>query len=224
MTDTLRFAIVAVDTALFTIRDGALFVRLIKVERPPHFPNTRGLPGGLLAPKETAEESAIRHLMEKAGVDARKVYHEQLYTFSEVDRDPRGRVVAVAYLALVPWDSLSSEEQMDANGASWVPVARLKGLAYDHDEILRTAIARLASRATYTTLVGKLMPVEFTLTELEKAYEAILGTSLDKRNFRKKILKIGVLKALGKKRAGGRFRPAELYRFAKKNVEEIEVL
>src|SRR3989344_7145896 len=95
-----RFAVLAADTALFTLRDGRLCVRLIAVNRPPFYTNIWGLPGGLLRPEETAEAAALRHLQEKAGIRIPRVYAEQLYTFSVPDRDPRGRVVAVAYLAL----------------------------------------------------------------------------------------------------------------------------
>lgn len=220
----LTFAVLAADTALFTIRNEELLVRLIKVNRPPHFIDMRGLPGGLVDPKETAPETAKRIVETKAKVSAAKPYFEQLYTFSSIDRDKRGRVVAVAYLALVPWEKLSSQEQADSAEATWVPARKAKHLAYDHDEILAMALARLCSRITYTTLLGKLLPNEFTLTELERAYESILGTDLDKRNFRKKILKLKVLTTLPRKRAGGRFRPAQLYRFASSAVTEIEVL
>jgi len=220
----LRFAVLAADTVLLTLRDGDLYVRVIEVNRPPQYVNTVGLPGGLLSPTETADESAMRHLEVKGHINGKRVYSEQLYTFSGINRDSRGRVVAVAYLALVPWDSLTASEQMSSKETSWKRVSSLKKLAYDHSEILSLGIKRLRSRIVYTTLISKLMPKEFTLTELEKAYEAILGTPLDKRNFRKKILKVGVLKELPIKRSGGRFRPAQLYSFASKKVVEIEVL
>ncbi len=222
--EQLRFAVIAADVALFTIRNNELLVRLTRVDRPPHFPNTRGLPGGLVHPKEVAEESAKRNLETKAEVDPRKTHLEQLYTFSGVTRDPRGRVVAVAYLALVPWERLSTAEQTDTSAAWWSPVREAGHLAYDHDEILAMAIARLRSRITYTTLIGKLMPKEFTLTELERAYESVLRTDLDKRNFRKKILKLNFIAALPHKRTGGAFRPAQLYRMASDKVKEVEIL
>lgn len=220
----LRFAVLATDVALFSIRDNQLFVRLIAVNRPPYFVDQKGLPGGLIHPRETADEAARRQLTEKAGISADKAYLEQLYTFSALKRDPRGRVVAVAYLALVPWERLLATEQADSAAAVWTPVRDASGLAYDHDEILATAVSRLRSRITYTTLIGKLMPREFTLTELEHAYESILRTDLDKRNFRKKILKLGFLAPLPHKRVGGAFRPAQLYRFSSEKVREVEVL
>ena len=220
----LRFATIATDVVPFTIHDGELLVRLIAVDRPPYFKNSQGLAGGLIDPKETAEEAAIRHIEEKAGIKASKTYIEQLYTFSAIDRDPRGRVVAVAYLAFVPWEKLSEEERSNTKEAWWSSIKDARSLAYDHDEMLRVALARLRSRVTYTTAISKLMSTAFTLTELEQAYEAIMKTDLDKRNFRKKILKLNILKALADKRTGGRFRPAQLYSFVSSKVQEIEIL
>lgn len=220
----LKFAVLAADVALFTIRDEELYVRLIAVDRPPHFPNSRGLPGGLLQPDETAHEAAERQISDKARVAPKKVYLEQLYTFSRVDRDKRGRVVAVGYIGLVPWESLSDEERTDTRDTYWLRVSSAKKLAYDHDEILEMAVKRVRSRAHYTTIIQKLMPKEFTLTELEKAYETLTAKALDKRNFRKKILKLGIVTPLPHKKSGGRFRPAQLYKFAKASVDEIEVL
>jgi len=220
----LKFAILATDVALFTLRDDELYVRLIAVDRPPHFVNSRGLPGGLLRPTETAHETAERQLRDKALVNPKKVHLEQLYTFSNIDRDRRGRVVAVAYLGLIPWESLTEEERADSRDTYWVRAKTAKKLANDHNDILGMALERLRSRATYTTLIGKIMPKEFTLTELEKAYEALVGKNLDKRNFRKKILKLGILSPLPHKKSGGRFRPAQLYKFASAKIDEIEVL
>jgi 8-oxo-dGTP diphosphatase len=220
----LKFAVLATDVALFTVRDNTLLVRLISVNRPPFFVNQLGLPGGLIDPRETAEEAVKRHIEAKALVSSEKIYIEQLYTFSEIERDPRGRVVAVAYLALVPWGRLSEAEQSDENGARWIPVDNARNLAYDHDKILLVAENRLRSRVTYTTLMSKLLPKEFTLTEMEQAYESVAHTELDKRNFRKKILKLKIIQPLHKKRTDGAHRPAELYKFTSEKVKEIEVL
>jgi 8-oxo-dGTP diphosphatase len=220
----LKFAVLAADTAVFTLRDGQLLVRLITVKRPPHFPNNPGLPGGLIDPQETADDASVRHVERKAGISQAKIYVEQLATFSKVDRDPRGRVVAVAYIGLVPWEKLSEKEREDSEETYWAPITKAKHLAYDHDEVLKTALARLTSRARYTTVIQKIMAKEFTLTELEQAYESVVGKNLDKRNFRKKILKLGILKELPHKREGGPFRPAQLYTFATQKVDEIEVL
>jgi 8-oxo-dGTP diphosphatase len=220
----LRFAILATDIVLFTIFDGALYVRLMTVNRPPHFVHQPGLPGGLIRPDEIAEEAACRIIDEKGYINSKKVYLEQLFTFSNISRDPRGRVVAVGYIGLISEDKLTTKEKDSKGSTYWSPVHTAKHLAYDHDEILTTALKRLASRVHYTTLIGQLLPREFTLTELERAFESILGNDLDRRNFRKKILKLDIVKSTGKKRANGAFRPAELYRMTSKKVEEIEVL
>lgn len=222
--EALRFAVLASDVALFTMRDNELLVRLTHIARPPHFPNHAGLPGGILREHETAEDAAQRNIEEKGLVSAKHIYFEQLYTFSAVERDRRNRVVAVAYLGFIPWEKLSHEEQQSGKEAYWLSVSRAKKLAYDHDEMLAMALTRTRSRVRYTTLISKLMPKEFTLTELERAYELVLGEPLDKRNFRKKILKLNVLKELPAKKADGPHRPAQLYTFASKKVDEIEIL
>ena len=219
----LHFAILAADTVLFTLRENSLWVRLIPVNTPPFFTNLHGLPGGLLKPDETAEQAALRHLEHKAQISPHKIYLEQLYTFSELNRDPRGRVVAVAYIALTPFDELSTSEQENSSSAQWESVNPLKHLAYDHNDIITTAIERLRSKITYTNLISKLLPKEFTLTELENAYQAILGAEVDKRNFRKKVLKLGLLKDLNKERRGLKQRPAKLYSFSTTKVVPIEI-
>ncbi len=220
----IRFAIIATDVAVFTIMDGRLMVRLIRVDRPPYFSNARGLPGGLIAREETADETALRLVRDKAHLDPAKIHIEQLYTFSNINRDPRGRVVAVAYLALVPWEKLSEEERSESEDAWWSEISQAGNLAYDHDEILLVAISRMKSRVTYTTLMSKIMPKEFTLTELEQAYENTLDIELDKRNFRKKVLKLKILTALPHKQRKGKFRPAQLYRFTGEKVREINII
>jgi 8-oxo-dGTP diphosphatase len=218
-----KFAVLAADIALFTLKDGELLVRTVHVARPPHFPNNRALPGGVLQPTETAEEAVRRIITTKAELTS-PVHVEQLYTFSDVGRDPRGRVVAVAYLGFIPWDELTPTEQEDSAAATWTPLMNARGLAYDHDAMLKMARERLAARVTYTTIIGKLMPREFTLTALEKAYATIIGKPLDKRNFRKKLLKLKLVKPVPGKKVRGNFRPAQLYRFSSTQVQIIEVL
>ncbi len=220
----IRFAVLATDVVVFSFNERGLLTRLIKVDRPPFFINSRGLPGGLIDPKETADESAKRIVEKKIGISASKLYVEQLYTFSKIDRDPRGRVIAVAYMAFVPWDKLSKDEQSDTSESWWTPINSVKDLAYDHDEIFSVAINRLRSRITYTTLLVKLLPKEFTLTDFENVYESILGTGLDKRNFRKKILKLDILEPVTGKFLEGKFRPAQLYKFTSTKVKDIQVL
>ena len=222
--DHIKFAILATDVALFSLKEGKLLVRVIDVDRPPHFVHVPGLPGGLVHPAETALQAAKRLLQTKASIRSGLVHLEQLFTFDAVDRDPRGRVVAVAYLGFVPWAQLTAQEQADTESAKWIEVQRLPKLAYDHKEIMQLARKRLASRVTYTTLISKLLPKELTLTELEQAFEVITGKEIDKRNFRKKLLKLGLLNELPRMKSGARHRPAKLYAFKSDTVQEIEIL
>jgi 8-oxo-dGTP diphosphatase len=215
----LRFAVLAIDVALFTVLDHRLCVLLIPVDRPPHFVSRRGLPGGLIAPEETAEQAVARHLRDKAEISG--VYVEQLATFSAVDRDPRGRVVSVAYLGLMPAEQAAAVPL--ARGQRWMPVDQVDHLAYDHDEILAAACERLRARLGYSTIARHLLPREFTLTELQQTYETVLGRPFDKRNFRKKLQEAGIVRATGKMRTGQPSRPAEFHRFAGTDVRVIEL-
>lgn len=222
MTDAsqnLRFAVLAVDTVLFAVLKGELKVLLMKINRPPHYRGEHwGLPGGLVDPKETAEESAVRHLWEKGG--AKFSYLEQLYTFSALRRDPRGRVVSVAYMALTP----AADVKKRPGDIKWFSVIKLPKLAFDHKEIIETAVERLRAKLEYTNLAFGLLPEEFTLGELQRLYEVILGHRLDKRNFRKKIFSLKLLRDLKKKRKVGRTRPAGLYRFSERRERVVGIL
>ena len=200
---------VAVDLVIFTVREGALQVLLIERGVPP-FKGQWALPGGFVLDRETLEEAARRELEEETGV--RDVYLEQLYTFGDPDRDPRGRTIAVAYYALTPPAPLRAST--DAANAAWHPAARPPKLAFDHSRILKTGLERLRAKLGYSTVGFQLLPKQFTLTELQGLYQAILERPLDKRNFRKKVLSLGLLKAEGLKRAAGAHRPARLYSFA----------
>jgi 8-oxo-dGTP diphosphatase len=220
----LHFAVIATDVAILTLRDDELLVRLMDVDRAPHFNHVPGLPGGLVRPDETAEDAVRRIIREKAELTPSRTYLEQLYTFSEIDRDPRGRVVAVAYSAYIPWEKLSTNERKDQEHLWWEPIKSAKKLAYDHDNILKIAIERLQSRIRYTTLISQLMPDEFTLTELEKGYETLIKEDVDKRNFRKKMEKLELLEDTGHMTSGEKWRPAKLYRFKKKDVQNIEII
>ena len=132
-------------------------------------------------------------------------------------------MVAVAYFALVPWQKLSEKERGNSVESWWHAANSKSKLAYDHNEMLELALKRVQSRIKYTTAMKHLMPEEFTLTELEKMYELILDKKLDKRNFRKKILSLKILKPLPAKRTG-KFRPAQLYKFRSAKVEEIQII
>jgi 8-oxo-dGTP diphosphatase len=207
---------VTVDLVIFTIRDAALQILLIERGAPP-FQGRWALPGGFILEGESLEAAAQRELAEETGVT--DLYLEQLYTFGDPDRDPRGRVVTVAYYALVAGDR-ELRAGSDAEAARWFPVDHRPPLAFDHDAILRYAVERLRNKLEYTTVGFQLLPRKFTLTELQRVYEAILGRALDKRNFRRKLDLLGILAPLDEWRAGGA-RPARLYRFSARRFEKL---
>jgi 8-oxo-dGTP diphosphatase len=212
----LRIAIAAVDVALFTIIDNALHTFLIPVDRPPFYKNMFGLPGGIIGENETADEAAERHLKNKAHLE--NIHIEQLYTFSDPSRDKRSRSISVAYMALVPPNQVALLKENKEN--KWVRVNKLPKLAYDHEEIMKVAIDRLKGKLIYTNIASKLLAKHFTLTELQNTYEIILGRELDKRNFRKKMLSIGLIKEVGKQKQT-LYRPAALYTFTKQEIITI---
>ncbi len=199
---------VTVDGVVFTVRDGTLQVLLIRRGRPP-FKGCWALPGGFVRGDETLERAARRELEEETGL--RDVWLEQLYTFGDPGRDPRGRTVTVAYTALIRPGPVRAAT--DAADAAWFPAARPPRLAFDHARILRTGLRRLRAKLGYTTVGFQLLPKKFTLPELQRLYETILAKGLDKRNFRKKILSLRLLEAHGKQRSEGAHRPARLYSF-----------
>jgi 8-oxo-dGTP diphosphatase len=210
---------VAVDLVIFTIRDGALHALLIERALPP-FEGRWALPGGFILRGESLADAALRELGEETGV--RNVYLEQLYTFGDPDRDPRGRVVSVAYYALISADRTALSAGSDASAARWWPVADHPPLAFDHREILAYAVERLRNKLEYTTVGFQLLPPKFTLTQLQQVYEAILGRPLDKRNFRRKMDLLGILSPLKEWARDGRSRPAQLFTFSAKRFEKLK--
>ena len=204
-----HFAIAA-DVAVFTLLEGELNLLLIRRRSEP-FQGAWALPGGFLRPDESLDECATRELQEETGVSG--FFLEQLYTFGAVDRDPRERVISVAYYALVPGEGLALAAKTDADAVAWFPADRLPpDLAFDHAAIIATARQRLAAKIDYSTLAFQFLPAEFTLPELQRVFEAVKGEPLDKRNFRKFILGLGYLKPTDRERRGGVHRPAKLYR------------
>jgi 8-oxo-dGTP diphosphatase len=200
---------VTTDIVIFTIRQDELKVLLIKRANAP-FQGEWALPGGFVAQDESLEEGARRELQEETGVAG--VYLEQLYTFGRPDRDPRERVITVAYYALIPTDEVEIRAATDAEGVSWYGMEELPNLAFDHAEILEAAHERLVAKLEYSTIAFQFMPKEFTLTELQTVYELILREPVDKRNFRKRILSLKLIKDTAKERKSGAHRPAKLYR------------
>lgn len=208
---------VTVDIVIFTIQEGILKVLLIKRAIPP-FLGQFAIPGGFVQENEDLDEAALRELKEETGVA--DVYLEQLYSFGDPNRDPRGRVITVAYFALISPDRTLTAGS-DAAAAAWYPVDQLPPLAFDHATILDYALERLRNKLEYTTVGFQLLPQKFTLTELQAVYEVILGRKLDKRNFRRKMSLLKILKPLREHRYGGQ-RPAQLYRFVPARFEKLK--
>lgn len=210
---------VSVDVVIFSLRAGRLNVLLVQRRYPP-FKGRWAIPGGFVHVDESLEAAARRELEEETGV--REVFLEQLFTFGAPHRDPRGRVITVAYVALVP-ESVSARAGDDAAAAGWQAVAALPPLAFDHAQIVQYALRRLRYKLEYTAVGFQLLPDEFTLSELQAAYEIVLGETLDKRNFRRRIAEAGVLEETERFRAGeGQGRPARLYRYKPDAVTEVK--
>ena len=171
------------------------------------------IPGGFVLHEESLPDAAERELFEETGYRAK--YLEQLFTFGEPHRDPRGRVVTVAYFALVPEDQ-TLRAGSDASEVQWFSMSKLPPLAFDHAEILRLAHERLKAKLDYSDVVFKLLPLEFSLTDLQDVHETILGHSIDPRNFRRKLENRGTVKETDHYRATGR-KPARLYTFLRSN-------
>ena len=214
-----RFAAMAIDAVIFGFVDRELCALISPVNRPPHYVNVHGFLGGLVDAKENAEEACIRVLREKGNLE--KVYIEQLYTFSGINRDKRNRVVSVAHLGLIRPDDAQSYTHKEA---LFVPVKNIGKLAYDHNEMLQVALHRLQGKIVYSTIAQFLLPRRFTLTELQEVYEKILKKDFDKRNFRKKILSLDILKDTGTIQEGVQNRPPALYEFTSQKFKELPLL
>ncbi|WP_055468361.1 NUDIX hydrolase [Streptomyces ardesiacus] len=205
---------VTVDLAVLTLRADALHVLLVARGQEP-YAGRWALPGGFLLPDESAETAARRELAEETGLaDVTGLHLEQLRTYSEPGRDPRMRVVSVAFAALLP-DPPEPHGGGDAAEASWVPYDEARGLAFDHDRILADARDRVGAKLEYTCLATAFCPAEFTLGELQRVYETVWGTALDRPNFRRKVLATpGFVEPVpgAARLTGGRGKPAALYR------------
>lgn len=201
---------VTTDIVIFTLEENELKVLLIERSNDP-YKGRWALPGGFVDIDEDLESAALRELREETGVTG--IYLEQLYTFGKPNRDPRERVISVAYYALVPIDKLHIKPDSDASKAEWHACSSLPDLAFDHPQIVSLARDRLAAKMDYSTIALHFMPDKFTLSELQRVYETIKGTPLDKRNFRKRVLTFNGINDTGEKRRDGKHRPARLYTF-----------
>lgn len=205
-----------VDCVVFGFDEGDLKVLLIERDAPP-FAGSWALPGGFVKLDESLDDAARRELSEETGLT--KVYLEQLYTFGDPGRDPRGRVVSVSYYALVRLSEEGLHASTDARQAAWFRVSALPPLAFDHAQVLAVGLARLKAKVRYQPVGFELLPPKFTLSELQHLYETVLERPLDKRNFRKKILAMDLLVPLAETQTGVAHRAARLYRFDAKRYE-----
>jgi 8-oxo-dGTP diphosphatase len=211
-------AALTVDCVVFGLDESELRVMLIERDLEP-FAGKWALPGGFVRVDETVEEAARRELQEETGLD--KIYLEQLYTFGDLDRDPRERVITVAWYALVRLSEHRVKAATDARNAAWFGLHDLPALAFDHDRILETAYERLQNKIRYQPIGFELLPRKFTLTQLQSLYEIILDRRLDKRNFRKKILSMDILQELDEVETDVSHRAARLYKFNKQRYQQM---
>lgn len=207
------------DCVIFGFQDGEMKVLLVERNEYP-YKDWFALPGFFVGITETIDDAVQRILYEYTGL--RGIYMEQLYTFGDLKRHPQGRVITVAYYAMLRLD-----EQMSLNPHSnyvrqaiWYPINNLPELAFDHINIIKKSIEKIQSRIRYSPIVFELLPEKFTLTQLQQVYEAIWGYKLDKRNFRKKMLNYDILKELGEKQKGVPYRAAMLYKFDKRKYNK----
>lgn len=213
-----KHAVIAIDLAIFTIKEDKLQVLLMKMGKEP-FKDYWALPGRLVASNENLRESAENKFYETTKI--KDIYMEQLYTFGNIERDPFGRVVSTAYIALLAPNKSVKEKE---NKLEWRNIEKLPKLAYDHKKIVQYGINRLKSKLSYSNIIYSLLTDKFTLSQMQKDYEIILNKKLDKRNFRKKIFSLNLIKKTGKKDYGAPNRPAELYEFADKQYMITEIL
>jgi 8-oxo-dGTP diphosphatase len=211
-------AALTVDCVVFGLDEDALQVMLIQRALPP-FENEWALPGGFVRVDETVDEAARRELEEETGL--RNIYLEQLYTFGEIERDPRERVISVAYYALVNLGEHNVTAATDAAEAAWFGVHDVPSLAFDHLNIVRMALKRLQGKVRYQPVGFELLPKKFTLSQLQHLYELLLERELDKRNFRKRVLAMDLLVETDEVQQDVAHRAARLYQFDEKKYRRL---
>jgi 8-oxo-dGTP diphosphatase len=214
-----RQAHVTVDCVVFGLDEQDLKILLIQRGNEP-FKGSWAVPGGFVNADESLEHAALRELKEETGVH--DVFLEQLYTFGDVHRDPRRRIVTVAYYALVNLRDHTIKAATDASNAAWFGVDDIPKLAFDHARIVETALRRLRGKVRYEPIGFELLPEKFTLTQLQRMYEKILEQEVDKRNFRKKILGMELLKELDEVQVDVAHRAARLYKFDEKKYRQLK--
>jgi 8-oxo-dGTP diphosphatase len=197
---------VAVLVVILTVREGRLQVLLVRRSAEP-FKDAWSLPGGLLNAGESLQDAAVRKLEDETGLT--DVFLEQLYTFSDLDGHGS---IAVAYFALVDVGVAHLSRRREWLPA-WFQIDELPDVAFDNDDVIDYALRRLRAKLDYSNVAYSLLPEEFSLSQLQSTYEAILSKRLDKRNFRKRILSLDIVEPTGRQAGEGRHRPAQLYRF-----------
>lgn len=207
------------DVVVFTVENRQIKVLLVQRGREPYIGDW-ALPGGATYASESVDDTARRELAYKTGLKG--IYLEQFQVFSQPKRDPRARIVAVGYLALVDKNKVSLLQKTPKTlGAKWFSIYELPALKWDHKKIIAKAIETLRYRIIYSNIICELLPPRFTLPDLHRAYEIILGKKLDRRNFRRKLLNSGLIKATATKASGGQHRPAIYYQFKNKKHQEV---
>lgn len=209
----------SVDAVVFGYEEGNISVLLIKRKYDP-FKGQWAIPGGFVENDESLEDAVERELFEETGIKIN--YLEQLYTFGKPDRDPRGRVVSIAYFGLVRPNAFKLYASTDAEQAQWFNINDLPKLSFDHKEILKTAIERLQGKITYEPIGFELLDKKFPFSDLEKLYTTLLGREIDRRNFRKRIVGLNVLDELDEKLSKGSGRPANLFQFNQKRYFQLK--
>ncbi|TAE29754.1 MAG: NUDIX hydrolase [Cytophagales bacterium] len=208
-----------VDAVVFGYREGQLFLALINRKYEP-FRGQWALPGGFVLPDEDLEGAVQRELREETGIQTR--FLEQLYTFGAVERDPRQRIVSVAYMGLLRPSDFQIVASTDAQDVAWFRVDALPPLAFDHSEIIQMGLQRLRNKLTYEPIGLNLLDEKFPFSDLERLYATILNRAFDRRNFRKKFLGFGILTELPEKISPDKGRPASLYTFDRERYETMQ--
>jgi len=211
---------VAVDCVIFGLDLGTRELKVMLIERDLEpFAGMWAIPGGFVRLGESLEQAAVRELEEETGI--RDVFLEQLYTFGEPSRDPRGWVISVAYYALVSPERHTIAATTDARRAAWFSVKHLPKLAFDHAGIAQAALDRLRGKLSYAPIGFELLPKKFTVRQLQNLYEIVMGRKLDNRNFRKKIFGMDLLQELNEMQQGVPHRAARLYRFDERKYKQL---
>ncbi|TZF83877.1 NUDIX hydrolase [Pedobacter sp. BS3] len=213
-------SIFTVDCVVFGFDEGELKILLIE-RNEDLFKSWWALPGYYVGQDEGIEHAAERILYELTGL--RDIYMEQLFTFGDVDRHPKGRVITVAYFAMI---RLNGQKELKpvtsyARKAFWHPIKDLPQLAFDHDKIVEKSLQKIRRKISYQPIAFELLPEKFTLTQLQNLYEIILNCKLDKRNFRKKMLNYDILKELDEKQRGVSYRAAKYYKFDRRKYNRL---